>query len=111
MNHQPTRQDPVDQDEQDLDVLELRPERADNLTRLDRFVAQAVPDLSRSYIQQLIADGFILVDGQPRRPAFKMTYGEVVTVAEPPPADLDLIPEDIPLAVVYEDADVLVIDK
>lgn len=111
MNHQPTRDETTDQDEQELDLIELRPERADNHTRLDRFVAQAVPELSRSYIQQLIEDGSILVDGQARRPAFKMTSGEVVTVAVPPPAEFDLLPEDIPLDIVYEDADVLVIDK
>ena len=111
MNHQPAHQDLTDPDEQELDVIELRPERADNHTRLDPFVAQAVPDLSRTYIQHLIEDGSILVDGQARRAAFKMTVGEVVTVVVPPPADFDLLPEDIPLDVVYEDVDVLVIDK
>lgn len=100
-----------DQDEQEIDVLELRPERPDTNTRLDRFVARTVPELSRSYIQQLIEDGNIRVDGQVRRPAFKMTQGEVVTVAVPPPAEWELVAEDIPLNVVYEDADVLVIDK
>lgn len=111
MNFFPSAQSVTDQEEPELDLIELRPERTDNNTRLDRFVAQTVPDLSRSYIQQLIEDGYILVDGQVRRPAFKVTQGEVVTVAVPPPADFDLAPEEIPLDVVYEDADMLVIDK
>ncbi len=115
MSRQPTSIDVTDTtdtaEDEELDILELRPERADNNVRLDRFVARAVPELSRSYVQQLIEDGNILVDGLARRPAFKMTQGEVVTVSVPPPADFDLEPEDIPLDVVYEDADVLVIDK
>lgn len=112
MNWRPLPSTTVDTVEDEvLDVLELRPERADNNMRLDRFVAQSVPDLSRSYVQQLIEDGNVLVDGFVRRPSFKMTTGEVVTVAVPPPAEFDLEPEEIPLDVVYEDADVLVIDK
>jgi len=79
--------------------------------RLDKFLAAALPDLSRSYIQQLIAGGQVLVDGQARRPAFKVTAGETVTVVVPPPESVVLAPEPIPLDVVYEDADVLVINK
>jgi len=91
--------------------IELRPERDQLSERLDKFVAANLPDLSRSYIQQLIDDGLVRVDGIVRRRTFKMTPGQVVHVAVPPTVLVDLEPEAIPLSIVYEDVDVLVIDK
>ena len=92
-------------------VVELRPAVEHTNERLDRFVADALPDLSRTYVQQLIEQGNVLVDGYQRKPKFKMTPGEMVTVSIPPPADEWIVPEAIPLSIVYEDWDVLVIDK
>lgn len=92
-------------------VLTLEPTRADLGTRLDKFVAEQVPDLSRSYVQQLIDDGHVLVDGQPRRPSFKMTPGETVVVVVPAPEPIEVLPEAIPLDIIYEDRDIIVIDK
>lgn len=91
--------------------FELRPTREELNERLDRFVAGALPDLSRSYVQQLIESGQVLVDGMLRKPKFKMTPGQVVTVLVPPPTVDELRPEPIPLDVVYEDGDVIVLDK
>ena len=93
------------------EVIELRPGREHLNTRLDRYVAGQLPDLSRTYLQQLIDDGLLLVDGQTRRPAFKVTPGEVVTVSLPVPQVFDLEPQDIPLDILYEDDDILVINK
>ncbi len=93
------------------EIIELRPTREQTNERLDRFVATALPDLSRSYVQQLIEAGQIRVDGIVRRAKFKMTPGEVVTVVVPPPVVDELVPEQIPLAILYEDADVIVLDK
>lgn len=93
------------------EVLEFRPEREDKNTRLDRFIADALPDLSRTYLQSLIDEGLIQVDGIHRRAAFKMTAGQVVTVALPEIAEVEIIPEAIPLDVLFEDDDLLVINK
>jgi 23S rRNA pseudouridine1911/1915/1917 synthase len=92
------------------EAIELRPSREQTNERLDRFVASSLPDLSRSYVQQLIEAGNVRVDGKVRRAAFKMTPGELVTVTLPPAVE-ELVPEPIPLDVVYEDADVIVLDK
>jgi 23S rRNA pseudouridine1911/1915/1917 synthase len=92
-------------------VEELRPERSDIGVRLDKYLAREIGDLSRSYIQQLIDGEKILVDGQPRRAAFKLTPGEVVTVDIPAPVVDELLPEPMDLNIVYEDDDVIVIDK
>ncbi len=98
-------------EEHEGEIVELRPEREQTNERLDRFVADALPDLSRSYVQQLIEQGHVLVDGFLRKSKFKMTPGQTVTVTIPPPEDEQIVPEAIPLSIVYEDRDVLVIDK
>lgn len=92
-------------------VVELRPSREETNQRLDRFVAASLPELSRTYVQQLIEAGNIRVDGVVRRSTFKMTPGEVITVDMPPPVIARIEPEAIPLAIVYEDDDVIVLDK
>ena len=92
-------------------VYELRPERSDINTRLDKFVATQVPSLSRSYVQTLIDQQQVFVDGQPRRAAFKMTPGEVVTLTVPEAVETGLGAEAIPLDILYEDDDLIVINK
>jgi 23S rRNA pseudouridine1911/1915/1917 synthase len=91
--------------------VELYPTR-DNLgMRLDRYVADQLPDMSRGTVQGLIESGRVRVDGQQRKPKFRMTPGEVVSVEIPPPRIDEILPDPIPLAIVYEDADVIVVDK
>jgi 23S rRNA pseudouridine1911/1915/1917 synthase len=79
--------------------------------RLDRYVARVRPELSRSYVQQLIVAAQISVNGRPARASLGLRAGDLVAVTVPPPQPVDLVPEAIPLAVVYEDADVVVVDK
>lgn len=101
-----------DFDTEDIEeVIELRPGREHINMRLDKYVAGELPDLSRTYLQSLIDDEMLLVDGRKRRAAFKMTPGEVVTIALPVAKQFDLEPEDIPLDVIFENDDVLVINK
>src|SRR5215217_8632020 len=98
------------EDESD-EFVELYPTRDDLGMRLDRYVAAQLPDLSRGTVQGLIESGRVLVDGQQRKPKFRMTPGEVVSVDIPPPHIDEILPDPIPLAVIYEDADVIVVDK
>jgi len=91
--------------------VELHPTRDDLGTRLDRFVADQLPDLSRGTVQRLIESGCVRVDNQQRKPKFRMTPGEVVSVEIPPPGIDEILPDPIPLSVVYETADVIVVDK
>lgn len=94
-------------------IVELRPDRQDMNERLDKYLAAHLADhgLSRSYLQLLIDLGNVTVDGVVRRAKFKMTPGQVVTVTVPAPAVEALEPENIPLAILYEDEDVIVLDK
>jgi 23S rRNA pseudouridine1911/1915/1917 synthase len=80
--------------------------------RLDHFLVDSLPEFSRSRLQALIKDGRVLVDGQPAQKAGKMLEpGAQVQVHIPPPAPSDLIPEDIPLDIVFENEDLLVVNK
>ncbi len=90
---------------------ELRPTAEDRNTRLDKFIAAALPDLSRSYLQTLIEDGNVLVDGIRCRVSFKLTPGEVVFVRVPAPIVVPLVPQAIPLDILFEDNDVIVLCK
>jgi 23S rRNA pseudouridine1911/1915/1917 synthase len=79
--------------------------------RLDRFIARQQPALSRSYIQKLIADGHVYVNNKSARASRKIKPGDRIDITQPPPEPSPLAPEDIPLEIIYEDADLLVIDK
>ncbi|MEJ5223752.1 MAG: RluA family pseudouridine synthase [Anaerolineales bacterium] len=80
--------------------------------RLDKFLVAHLPEFSRARLQGLIADGFVLVDGRPAKKAGQtLEGGETVVVRIPPPQPSDLEAEDIPLDVVFENDDLLVINK
>lgn len=79
--------------------------------RIDKYLAQTVPDISRSYLQKLVADGQVLVNGVPVKTSYKLKSGDVVQVTIPEPEVLQIIPEDIPLDILYEDADILIVNK
>lgn len=79
--------------------------------RLDVFLARQSPDLSRSRVQRLIADGLAQVAGRPAKANHKVQPGETVVLAVPAPEPVAAMPEDIPLDIVYEDAEVVVVNK
>lgn len=79
--------------------------------RLDTFLAEQDLGLSRSSLQKLIKDGAVTVNGEETRPSHRLQGGEFIEVILPPPEDRPPEPEPIPLDVIYEDDDVLVINK
>jgi 23S rRNA pseudouridine1911/1915/1917 synthase len=79
--------------------------------RLDAFLAGRLPELSRSRVVQLIAEGRVLLNGRAAKKSERVVPGDVVEVAVPPPVPSTVGPEDIPLDVVYEDAHLLVVSK
>ncbi len=79
--------------------------------RLDQVLAEVIPGQSRAALQRLLREGRVLVDGRAARPATRVRGGESVRVELPPPRPSDVAPEAIPLSVLYEDADLIVIDK
>ncbi len=79
--------------------------------RLDKFLAEIYPDLSRSFIQKLIETGAVTVNGKAAKTATKVEPGDSIHLELPPPHPMELVPEHIPLNVVYEDEDLAVVDK
>ncbi len=80
--------------------------------RLDRFLAARLPEVSRSRVQSLIAEGRVRVNGAPvTRPSRKVVAGEEVTLELPAPKPLELEAEDIPLDIVHEDEHLIVLNK
>lgn len=79
--------------------------------RLDRALAQMFPEHSRSRLKAWLLDGAITVDGESPRPRSAVAGGEEVVLRAAPEADVEALPESMPLAVVYEDDDILLIDK
>jgi 23S rRNA-/tRNA-specific pseudouridylate synthase len=84
---------------------------ADGPQRLDRFLSESLPELSRSYLQKLIADGLVRVDGAASKASRTLHGGETIEAVIPPPMPLDLEPQPIPLSVIYEDEHLIVVDK
>jgi 23S rRNA pseudouridine1911/1915/1917 synthase len=79
--------------------------------RLDKYVCQQLPELSRARVQKLIADGRITVNGQPAKPGLKLSTGDRINVIIPPAPPEKPLPEAMPLNIIYEDEDLLVLDK
>ncbi len=92
-----------------MTVLTLTADQAGE--RLDAFLARSVPDLTRSAAQKLMERGAVTRDGKPVKKNEKTTVGGVLTVELPDPEPVDLVPQNIPLDVVYEDADLIVVNK
>jgi len=93
-----------------MDTIEII--AAEGGERIDRYLAQQRPDLSRAQVQRLIAGGQATINGRAvRASSQRVQAGDVIRLDVPPPAPPAAQAEDIPLAIVYEDDDVLVIDK
>lgn len=79
--------------------------------RLDKFVSDHLSDYTRSHIQKLTEEGRILVQGIAVKASYKVKENDAITVEIPDAAEVDILPEAIPLSIVYEDEDMLVVDK
>ena len=79
--------------------------------RIDALLARTLPSLSRSQVQKLLEQGMVTLNGRELKKNFRCSAGEGYEVLLPEPAELPLIPQNIPLDVVYEDGDLIVINK
>ena len=93
----------------DIRTLQVNPENAGE--RLDAFLAEQLEDVTRSAAAKLCAGGSVTREGKPLGKNYRLTGGETIDVALPDPEPMDAVAQDIPLDVVYEDADVIVVNK
>ena len=89
--------------------LHLTADRAGE--RADQFLARMLPELTRSAAQRLLEDGTVTLNGLPVKKNYKTILGDELVLALPDPAPIDVVPQDIPLDVVYEDDDVIAVNK
>lgn len=91
---------------------ELLADRSDSGVRLDRWLTdQSEIDLSRSAVAKLIESGNVSVNGKQLSKSYKVSFGDIIGVHIPDPVDADILPEDIPLDVVFEDEYLLIVNK
>ena len=83
----------------------------ENQKRIDRLLAEKIPTLSRSYIQKLMKEQQIFVNERPVKANYKVSAGDSVTVVIPELKEPDIVPENILLDVLYEDTDILIVNK
>ena len=79
--------------------------------RLDQYLVEHLTNITRSHIQKLIADGMVSVDGEKAKAAHRLKDGQKLVVSLPPPKPLEIIAEDIPLEILYEDQYLAVVNK
>lgn len=83
----------------------------DHNQRVDILLANNIKEHSRSYLKKLINDEHVRVNNVPVKASYKVTEGDKIQVIIPPPVKVDIIPENIPIEIVYEDHDVIIINK
>jgi 23S rRNA pseudouridine1911/1915/1917 synthase len=94
------------------EALNFKVEEEFNGKRVDQFLSSVYPEYSRSYYQKLIKDGFVLInDKKVKKPSSKVKINEIYTLLVPPPEELEIVPENIPLDIYFEDKDIAVIYK
>ena len=94
-----------------MEILTLQPNKEDAGRRIDAWLAETMEDMTRSAAQRLLEEGRVTCGGKALAKNYKLTGGETVEVAQPEPEAVDLVPQNIPLDVVYEDGDVIVVNK
>ena len=90
-------------------VLTAAPDQAGK--RIDSWLAEQIDGLTRSAAQNLLAENAVVCGGQPLKKNYKLAGGETVTVRMPELREVDITPENIPLDIIYEDADIIVVNK
>ena len=79
--------------------------------RIDKYISQLIDSLSRSFIQKMLKDGKVQVDGKPVKANYRLKTDEEIVFELPDAVEPDILPEDIPLDILYEDDDLLVVNK
>lgn len=79
--------------------------------RLDKYLAEQMPDMTRSFLQKLMKDGMALADQKPAKANHKLKSGERVEIQIPPAKEIEILPEEILLDILYEDQDILIVNK
>ena len=94
-----------------MEILTLQPNQEDAGKRIDAWLAANLEDVTRSGAQRLLEEGKVTKDGKALAKNYKLTGREILEVALPDPEPVDVVPQNIPLDIVFEDSDVIVVNK
>lgn len=94
-----------------MNLIEIYVEEIEDNERLDAHLATHFNDMSRTYIQKLIKEGLVLVNGKPEKSKYLVEEMDHITINIPNPVNLEVIAENIPLNIIYEDEDIVIINK
>ena len=83
----------------------------DEGVRIDKYLSLEMPDLSRSHIQKLIKDNLIEVNGKPVKANYRLCFDDSIKVTVPELKEPEIAAEDIPLDILYEDEDIIIVNK
>lgn len=92
-------------------IYEFEAQETDEKKRLDSFLSSCLPDFSRSFIQKNMKEGHVLINGKPGKASYKLFRGDKIILQVDSPRKLEVLPENIPLDILYEDLDIIVINK
>ena len=102
----------MEEDKELFEHYKFEADKGQEPLRVDKFLINFIENASRSKIQQSSKDGYIHVNGTPVKSNYKVKGGDVVTVEyKNPPRDHELVPQDIPINIMYEDDDILIVNK
>ena len=90
-------------------AYQIGPEEDDE--RLDKWMSSAIADLSRSYIQKCIKDNQVLINGKPQKASYRLKVDDEIVFHIPKAMEPAIEAENIPLSILYEDSDLLIVDK
>lgn len=79
--------------------------------RLDKVITNIDNNISRTSVQRLIEEGKILVNKKQEKPSYKVLEGDIIEIEKEEPKEIDLKPQEIPIDIIYEDKDILIINK
>ena len=94
-----------------MEILKLQPNQEEAGTRVDAWLAAHLEDMTRSAAQRLLEEGKVTCGGKPLAKNYKVIGRETLEVELPDPVPVDVVPQEIPLDIVYEDGDVIVVNK
>lgn len=94
-----------------METIILITKEADAGVRLDKYLSLQMPEITRSFLQKLIKEGYVKVEEQSVKANYKIKPDQTISVTIPPPKETEILPENIPLDILYEDEDLLVVNK
>lgn len=91
--------------------FQLQEEEIDTGSRLDKCVSDLIEEVSRTVVQNLIQNDKVLVNGRVEKVSYKIKGDETIEVDVPDPVEVEILPQDIPFDILYEDSDLLIVNK